>query len=109
MFENGSYLRRRKRFKLLKQEQIRFEEENRELEERIVKNRQPITKTSFLIDNLLANDTNTNTSFATSSSSSSSSETSSTMQQLLFLTDSDPIRKLTLLNGINGYHHRSSQ
>ncbi|CAF3680067.1 unnamed protein product [Rotaria sp. Silwood1] len=103
MFENGSYLRRRKRFKLLKQEQIKLDEEE---EEKSMINKKPITKTSFLIDNLLANDTNTNTSFTTSSSSETNN---STLHQLQYTTDFEFLRKLTLFNDVNGHHHNLSQ
>jgi hypothetical protein len=92
MFENGSYLRRRKRFKTMKNEVQKSDQ-------REDKSAKPIRKTSFLIDNLLANDTSTNTSFATSSSSPSSSETNNTLQQLLYTTDFDLIRQLT-------FHHQ---
>lgn len=91
MFENGSYLRRRKRFKLLK-DQIKLNEDE---QRKSSINKKPITKTSFFIENLLANDTNTNTS---SSTNSSSSETNSTFQQLHFTNDLDFIRKITLFN-----------
>ncbi|CAF4239027.1 unnamed protein product, partial [Rotaria magnacalcarata] len=64
MFENGSYLRRRKRFKLLKQQQMKLgedededEDENEEEEEKSMLIKKPIRKTSFFIDNLLGNDT----------------------------------------------------
>jgi hypothetical protein len=91
MFENGSYLRRRKRFKTMKKEVKKSDEQDKSM---ITK--KSITKTSFLIDNLLANDTSTNTSFATSSSSPSSSETTNhTLQKLLYTTDFDLIRHLT--------------
>jgi hypothetical protein len=97
MFENGSYLRRRKRFKLFKQQLNKSDEDE---EEKCVRIQKPITKTSFLIDNLLANDTSTNTSFTTTSSS----ETKHPLQQLLYTTDFDLIRKLTLFNDVNGHH-----
>jgi hypothetical protein len=52
MFENGSYLRRRKRFKLL----------TKTSEGKIVNKKKPMKsqqkKCSFFIDNLLGNDTN---------------------------------------------------
>jgi hypothetical protein len=58
-------------------------------------------KSSFLIDSLLANDTNT--SYSTSSSSlSPTSETNSTLQHLLYSTDFNIIRKLTFFNDIHG-------
>ncbi|CAF4554967.1 unnamed protein product, partial [Rotaria sp. Silwood2] len=109
MFENGSYLRRRKRFKLSKQEQIKLDEEEEEEEEEEEKSmmiKKPITKTSFLIDNLLANDTNTNTSFTTSSSSETNN---STLHQLHYTTDFELLRKLTLFNDVKGHHHTLSQ
>ncbi len=81
MFENGSYLRRRKRFKLLTKSN---EEKTVNIKKPIKKPRinipssstsssSPIKsqqiKNSFFIDNLLGNDTNTNTSYTTSSPS----------------------------------------
>ncbi len=111
MFENGSYLRRRKRFKLLTKKSN---------EEKTVNMKKPINKTlvnissssspmksqqiksSFFIDNLLGNDTNTNTSYTTSSPSSSTSETNSTLQHLLYSTDFDIVRKLTFFSEIHG-------
>ncbi|CAF1302847.1 unnamed protein product [Adineta steineri] len=123
MFENGSYLRRRKRFKLLKQksneeeddeeeeeeEEEEQDEEEEDEQEKSVRITKPITKTSFLIDNLLANDTNTNTSFTTTttttSSSSTTPETNNTLQHLFYTTDFDFIHKLALFNDINGNHH----
>jgi hypothetical protein len=90
MFENGSYLRRRKRFKTKENEPKKSDDDE---DEKFVK---PIRKTSFLIDNLLANDTSTNTSFA---SSPSSSETNNTLQQLFYTNDFDRIRQLT-------FHHQ---
>jgi hypothetical protein len=117
MFENGSYLRRRKRFKLLAKSN----------EEKTVNRKIPRKKTlvnipsssssspiksqqiksSFFIDNLLGNDTNTNTSYTTttttSSSSSPPSETNSTLQHLLYSTDFDIVRKLTFFNEIHGH------
>ncbi|CAF1506718.1 unnamed protein product [Rotaria sordida] len=112
MFENGSYLRRRKRFKLLKQEQIKLddddddeeEEEEEEQEEKSIIIQKPIRKTSFLIDNLLANDTNT--SFTTTSSSETNN---STLHQLHYTTDFELLRKLTLFNDVHGHHHNLSQ
>jgi hypothetical protein len=109
MFENGSYLRRRKRFKLI----------SKSHEGKTVNMKKPITtfldtpssspiksqqiKSSFLIDNLLANDTNTNASYTTSSSSSSPRlETNSTLQHLLCSTEFDIIRKLTFFSDIHG-------
>jgi hypothetical protein len=91
MFENGSYLRRRKRFKLFKLPE----------EDKSVIMKKPTEKTSFFIDNLLANDTSTNTSFTTSSS-----ETNNTLQQLFFTTDFDLVRKLTFFNDVNGHHQQ---
>jgi hypothetical protein len=106
MFENGSYLRRRKRFKLLKKSN----------EEKTVNMKKPLIntplsspmksqqiKSSFFIDNLLGNDTNTNTSYTTTTSSSSSSETNgSTFQQLFYSTDFDIVRKLAFFSDIHG-------
>ncbi|CAF3098075.1 unnamed protein product [Rotaria socialis] len=112
MFENGSYLRRRKRFKLLKQQQMKLnedEDENEEEEEEksmIIK--KPIRKTSFFIDNLLGNDTSTNTS-STTTSSCETNNSSSTMQQLPFTTDFELLLKLTLFNDVNGHHPLSQQ
>lgn len=108
MFENGSYLRRRKRFKLM----------NKSNEQKTV-NVKKLTKTnlastpspsptksqqiksSFFIDNLLANDTSTNTSYTTSTASSPS-ETNCALQHLLYSTDFDIVQKLTLLNDFHG-------
>ncbi|CAF1096066.1 unnamed protein product [Adineta ricciae] len=97
MFENGSYLRRRKRFKLHKQKSNREEEE--EEENKMLLDTKPVTtKTSFFIDNLLANDTtSTNTSFTTSSSSPTT-ETTHVLPQMFYTTDFDLIRQLYLLN-----------
>jgi hypothetical protein len=114
MFENGSYLRRRKRFKLLTKSN---EEKTVNIKKPIKKPRinipssstsssSPIKsqqiKNSFFIDNLLGNDTNTNTSYTTSSPSSSTSETNSTLKHLLYSTDFDIIRKLTFFSDIHG-------
>lgn len=116
MFENGSYLRRRKRFKLL----------NKSNTEKIINTKTSIKtnhintpssssssspiksqqiKNSFFIDNLLANDTNTNTSYTTSSSLSSSSETNCTLPNILYPTDLNLIKKLTFFNDF----HRQQQ
>jgi hypothetical protein len=105
MFENGSYLRRRKRFKLLKKSN----------EEKTVNIKKPLIntplsspmksqqiKSSFFIDNLLGNDTNTNTSYTTTTSSSSSETNSSTLQQLFYSTDFDIVRKLAFFSDIHG-------
>ena len=109
MFENGSYLRRRKRFKLL----------NKPNTEKTVTMKSPIKtnlintssssspmksqqmKSSFFIDNLLANDTNTDTSHTTSSASSPS-ETNSLWQHLLYSNDFSIVQKLTYFNDIHG-------
>jgi len=105
MFENGSYLRRRKRFKLIP----KTNEEKKSIKKNLVNS--PIKsqqiKSSFFIDNLLGNDTNTNTSYTISSPSSPSpsSETNSTLQQILFSTDFDLVRKLTFFSDI----HRQQQ
>jgi hypothetical protein len=112
MFENGSYLRRRKRFKLLTKSN---EEKTVNMKKSIKKTLVNIPssssspmksqqiKSSFFIDNLLGNDTNTNTSYTTSSPSSSPSETNSTLQHLLYSTDFDIVRKLTFFNEIHGH------
>lgn len=76
MFENGSYLRRRKRFKSMKT-----------IESKCSLDKKSISNHSFLIDNLLAHDTSTNIS-SVSSSSSSNNPT----QQFY---DVDLIRQLT--------------
>lgn len=104
MFENGSYLRRRKRFKLLKDAHIKSDED----EDKSITIKKPITKTSFLIDNLLANDTSTNTS-STTSSSSSCEINNNTLHQLQYTTDFQLLRKLTLFNDINGHKSLSQQ
>ncbi|CAF3333417.1 unnamed protein product [Rotaria socialis] len=106
MFENGSYLRRRKRFKLLNKSHT----ENTVITKQTIKptlvntssriKSQPI-KSSFFIDNLLANDTNTNTSYTTSSASSPS-EVNCTLQHLLYSTDLDLVQKLTFFNDFHG-------
>ncbi len=102
MFENGSYLRRRKRFKLLnKSHENKTVNIKKQLDTPPIKSQQ--IKSSFLIDSLLANDTNT--SYTTSSSLSSlspTSETNSTLQHLLYSTDFNIIRKLTFFNDIHG-------
>ncbi|CAF1311258.1 unnamed protein product [Adineta steineri] len=113
MFENGSYLRRRKRFKLL---QKKAQEEKKAMKTTTLvntpsssPNKSQQIKNSFFIDNLLGNDTNTNTSFISSTSSSSppssppSSETnSSTLQHLLYTNDLDFIRKLAFFSDTHG-------
>lgn len=84
MFENGSYLRRRKRFKTMN-DQLKISSED----EQSMSTKKSIAKTSFLIDNLLANDTSTNTSVA-------SSETNPPiLQQCFHPTDFDLLRQLT--------------
>ena len=93
MFENGSYLRRRKRFKLLTKPP-----ETNKTNNQTTPNKSQSNKCSFFIDNLLANETNTS---CTSSSSSPPSETNSTFQHLLYPTDFELVRKLTLLNDIH--------
>lgn len=95
MFENGSYLRRRKRFKLLTKPSSEINKTTNSTTP--VKNHP--NKCSFFIDNLLANETNT--SCPSSSSSSPPSEVNSTFQHLLYSTDLDLVRKLTLLNDIH--------
>lgn len=111
MFENGSYLRRRKRFKLLT---TKSHEKNKINIKKPHMNTTTTTtlpiksqqiKNSFFIDNLLGNDnTNTNISYPTSSpsSSTSTSETNSTLQHLLYSNDFDIVRKLTYLSDIHG-------
>ena len=81
MFENGSYLRRRKRFKTAR---------NNEERKASSEEKKSIAKSSFLIDNLLANETSTNTSVA-------SSETNPSMYQQQFFhpTEFDLLRQLT--------------
>lgn len=91
MFENGSYLRRRKRFKVLKQQQQQQSDD-----EKITMIAKPLAKTSFFIDNLLASDTSTNTSFATSTSSNA--ENSYPPMQLLHGADFDLLRQLVLFS-----------
>ena len=81
MFENGSYLRRRKRFKTTLNE--------RKTSENDEPSKKSITNSSFLIENLLANETSTNTSVA-------SSETNHPIQQYLYPTEFDLFRQLTL-------------
>ncbi|UJR36734.1 hypothetical protein I4U23_029449 [Adineta vaga] len=100
MFENGSYLRRRKRFKLLKKS---YEEKKSNEKNNVTTsspNRQQI-KSSFFIDNLLGNDTNTDASY-TSSSPSLSETTCSTSQNLLYSNDWNIVRKLAFLSDIHG-------
>lgn len=78
MFENGSYLRRRKRFKSMKRIQSNHSPSASS------RKKKTTAKNSFLIDNLLANDTSTNVS-STSSSSSTALTTTSPIQQLFDL------------------------
>jgi 5-enolpyruvylshikimate-3-phosphate synthase len=96
MFENGSYLRRRKRFKLLKKSHAEQTVNQKKVTKKELPLSSPIKsqqiKSSFFIDNLLANDT----------TSSSSSEANSTLQHLLYTTDFDIVRKLTFFSDING-------
>jgi hypothetical protein len=110
MFENGSYLRRRKRFKLMKKAHEDKSTPTSKTNAKLLPSTSTATtlpvklqpvKSSFLIDNLLANDTNTNTSF-TNSSSSPASEINSPLQHLVYTTDFDLVRKLTCFSDING-------
>ena len=107
MFDNGSYLRRRKRFKLLN-EQAEHKDALSKNDNGVLAKTTSIRKTSFLIDHLLGNETSTNASF-TSSSSSSSSEANSPRQQLLVTAHFDLRRHLILLHDENGhnYHQRA--
>lgn len=107
MFENGSYLRRRKRFKLLaKSHEGKTVNIKKTPLSSSSSSSSPIKsqqiKSSFFIDNLLGNDTNTNTSYSTSSPTSSTSETNCTLQHLLYSNDPDIVRKLTILSDIHG-------
>lgn len=77
MFENGSYLRRRKRFKTILNERKTSEDDQ--------PSKKSITNSSFLIENLLANETSTNTSVASSSP----------IQQYPYPTEFDLFRQLT--------------
>jgi hypothetical protein len=90
MFENGSYLRRRKRFKLL----TKSPEGKTVNKKKSAKSQQK--KCSFFIENLLGNDRNI--SYPTSPPS----DTNNTLQQLLFATDIDIVKKLKLLSDIHG-------
>jgi hypothetical protein len=99
MFENGSYLRRRKRFKLLK----------KSYEEKAAKEKNPVSapstnrspiKSSFFIDHLLGNDVNTNASYT---SSSSSTETNcSGLLNVVHSNDWNIARKLAFLSDMHG-------
>lgn len=104
MFENGSYLRRRKRFKLtLPTEQNRSNlEDDDHNKSPLNRENKPSRKPSFLIDHLLAHDTTNDASYMTSSPSSSS-ETNSCVPQLPYTTDFDLIRQLTLFNEAKGH------
>ena len=114
MFENGSYLRRRKRFKLMKksfgEKTVTAAKATNKLlgtgSASLAVKLQPV-KSSFLIDNLLANDTNTNASYTTSSSSPPS-ELNYPLQHLLYTTDIDIVRKLTFFNEINNQQKQQS-
>ncbi|CAF4510489.1 unnamed protein product [Rotaria socialis] len=106
MFENGSYLRRRKRFKLLNKSHTEHTVITKQtIKPTLVNTSSPIKsqpiKSSFFIDNLLANDTNTNTSYTTSSASSPS-EANCTLKHLLYSTDLDLVQKLTFFNDFHG-------
>ena len=99
MFENGSYLRRRKRFKLI----LPAEHHKSDVEDDkspSSSETKPGRKPSFLIDHLLAQDTTADASYTTSSSSSSSSETTSCVPQPPYTTNFDLVRQLTLLNEV---------
>jgi hypothetical protein len=93
MFENGSYLRRRKRFKLI----TKSHEEKKTIKKSLLHspNKSQQIKTSFFIDNLLGNDTN-------ASYTTSSSESNSTLQHLLYSTEFDLVKKLTCFSDIHG-------
>jgi hypothetical protein len=91
MFENGSYLRRRKRFKLL----AKSPEGKTVNKKKSIKSEQK--KSSFSIDSLLGNETN----ISCPTSPPSSSDVNNTLQQLLFATDIDIVKKLKLLNEIH--------
>ena len=94
MFENGTYLRRRKRFKLLKTSY-----EDKKSNEKTypgTSSDRPQRKSSFFIDNLLGNDTNT-------SYTSSSSETNSpTLKNLFYSNDWNVVQKLAFLSDMHG-------
>ena len=117
MFENGSYLRRRKRFKLMKKT---HEDKSMDMERASKKMlahassppvKLPPVKSSFFIDNLLGNDANTNISYASSSSSSASStssEVTSPLQHLLYASDLNIVRKLTFLSDIKAQQQQQS-
>ena len=102
MFDNGSYLRRRKRFKLLN-EQAEHKDDLSKNGNGVLTKTTSIRKTSFLIDHLLGNETSTNASFT--SSSSSSSEANSPRQQLLVTAHFDLRRHLILLHDENGHNY----
>ncbi|CAF2398745.1 unnamed protein product [Rotaria sp. Silwood2] len=108
MFENGSYLRRRKRFKLLNKCNVeKTVNKKKPIKTTLVNtpssspNKSQQIKSSFFIDNLLAHDTNTSTSYTTSSASSPS-ETNCTLQHLLYSVDFDLVQKLTYFNDFHG-------
>ncbi|CAF0807862.1 unnamed protein product [Adineta ricciae] len=94
MFENGSYLRRRKRFKLLK---VSYgDKKSNEKTCPSTSSDRPQRKSSFFIDNLLGNDTNT-------SYTSSLSETNGpTMKNLFYSNDWNVVQKLAFLSDIHG-------
>lgn len=96
MFENGSYLRRRKRFKLTKKTH-----ENTKNSFQQTPNKTSTMKTSFFIENLLANDTNASYTTTPSSSPTSSSETSSNLQQVLYPNEFELLKKFSFLNDIH--------
>lgn len=91
MFENGSYLRRRKRFKLLKKSY--GDKKTNEKSNPDTSSDRPQRKSSFFIDNLLRNDT----------SFTSSSETNSpTLKNLFYSNDWNVVQKLAFLSDIHG-------
>ncbi|CAF0891564.1 unnamed protein product [Adineta ricciae] len=94
MFENGSYLRRRKRFKLLKTSY--GDKKSNEKTYTGTSSNRPQRKSSFFIDNLLGNDTNT-------SYTSSSCETNSpTLKNLFYSNDWNVVQKLAFFSDIHG-------
>ena len=100
-------------FKLMKKSSseektvVRVERSNMKITEETNVKLQPV-KSSFLIDNLLANDTNTNTSYSTTSSSPTS-ELNSPFQHLLFQNDFDLVRKLSFFSDMNNQHQQHQQ
>ena len=117
MFENGSYLRRRKRFKLMKKahedKSVDIERARKKMLGHVSSPPPPVklppVKSSFFIDNLLGNDANTNISYASSSVSSTSSEVTSPLQHLLYASDLSIVRKLTFLSDIKLQQQQQQQ